>query len=151
MAELPYGKSALSVAVEGDLLAPGPVERVADEAGMVQAALREPIGTSPLRDIARPGERVAIVVNDITRLTRTDLLLPLILDEPNAAGIPDGDIFIVFALGIHRPQTEEERKLIVGEEIFGRIRCFDHDCRDDANLIAVGTTRFGNAVEINRE
>lgn len=151
MVELPYGMSVLSVAVEGDLLAPRPVEPVADEAGVVRAALRAPIGTPPLADIVRPRERVAIVVNDITRLTRTDLILPPILDELNAAGIPDGDIFIVFALGIHRPQTEDERKLIVGEEVFQRIHCFDHDCRDDSNLVEVGTTRFGNVVEINRE
>ena len=69
----------------------------------------------------------------------------------NAAGIPDRDIFIVFALGIHRRQTDEERRLIVGDAIFRRIRCFDHISTDDACLVEIGTTSFGNRVEINRE
>ena len=93
---------------------------------------------------------MAIVVNDITRLTRTDLILPPILEVLNAAGVSDGDIFIVFALGIHRTQTEEERKLIVGEEVYSRIRSFDHISTDEANLVEIGTTSFGNRVEINR-
>ncbi len=94
---------------------------------------------------------MAIVVNDITRLTRTDLMLPPIIDTLNAAGVPDRDIFIVFALGIHRRQTGEEHKFILGEEIYRRIRCFDHIATDDASLVEIGTTSFGNRVEINRE
>jgi nickel-dependent lactate racemase len=149
--DLPYGRSRFRVAVDGDLLAPRPAEAVADEAAAVYKAIEKPIGTAPLRDIVRPGERVAIVVNDITRLTRTDLILPPIVHTLNAAGIPDRDIFIVFALGIHRRQTEEEQKLILGEEIFSRIRSVDHISTDESNLVTIGTTSFGNRVEINRE
>jgi nickel-dependent lactate racemase len=149
--ELPYGKGSLGVAIDGDVLAPRRVEGVADETRAVYDALENPIGSRPLHEVARPGERVAIIVNDITRLTRTDLLLPPIINTLNEAGIPDGDIFIVFALGIHRRQTEDERRLILGDEIFGRIRNFDHVSTDDANLVTLGTTSFGNLVEINRE
>jgi nickel-dependent lactate racemase len=149
--EIPYGKTKVRVCVDGDLLAPRQAPPVADETRAVCDAIGNPIGTRPLRDVVHAGERVAIVVNDITRLTRTDLLLPPILDTLNAAGVPDRDIFIVFALGIHRLQTDEERKLIVGEQIFSRIRCFDHISTDDANLVEIGTTSFGNRVEINRE
>ena len=124
--DIPYGKNRLQLSMGGDRLTPRDAEPIADEAGAVADALGNPIGTSPLRDIVHPGERVAIVVNDITRLTRTDLMLPPLLAALNAAGVPDRDIFIVFALGIHRRQTDEERKFIVGEEIHRRIRCFDH-------------------------
>jgi lactate racemase len=149
--DLPYGKGQLQVSVAGDRLVPRAAHLISDEARAVIEALENPIGTAPLRDIVRPGERVAIVVNDITRLTRTDLMLPPIIDVLNAAGIPDRDIFIVFALGIHRRQTDEERKLIAGKEIYARIRCFDHIATDDASLVEIGTTSFGNRVEINRE
>jgi nickel-dependent lactate racemase len=132
-------------------LAPRTAEPVGNETQAVLEALNQPIGTAPLREIVHAGERVAIVVNDITRLTRTDLILPPVIATLNCAGIPDRDIFIVFALGIHREQTDEERKLIVGEEIHDRIRCFDHISTDDANLVEIGTTSFGNRVEINRE
>ena len=123
---------------------------MADEKQAVEQALAQPIGTPPLREIVQPGERVCIVVNDITRLTRTELILPPIVRVLNEAGIPDQDIFVVFALGIHRPQTDAERKLIVGDEMWKRLRMFDHISTDDSNLICVGTTPFGNKVEINR-
>jgi lactate racemase len=149
--DLAYGKTNLQACVPGDHLLPRQVEPIADETGAVFDALAHPIGRSPLREIVRPGERIAIVVNDITRLTRTDLMLPPIVNTLNAAGIPDRDVFMVFALGIHRLQTDEERRLIVGDEIYSRIRCFDHVASDDASLVEIGTTSFGNRVEINRE
>jgi nickel-dependent lactate racemase len=159
--DLPYGNARIPISVAADLLLPrqgcstqnrereragGP-----SEAALVEDALRHPIGTQSLAEIVRPGERVAIIVNDITRLTRTDLILPPVIAALNAAGIPDLDIFIVFALGIHKRQTDEERRSIVGDEIYRRIRSFDHISTDDANLVEVGTTSFGNRVEINRE
>jgi len=149
--DLPYGKSQLRVVLDGEVVAPRSVEPVDDETAAVYQAIENPIGTEPLREIVRCAERVAIVVNDITRLTRTDLFLPPIVNTLNAAGIPDRDMLIVFALGIHRRQTDEERKLIVGEEIFSRVRCVDHISTDDSNLVTIGTTSFGNVVEINRE
>ena len=149
--DLPYGKSHLEVSVSADRLEPREAAPINDETRAVFEALNHPIGTVPLNQIAHPGEHVAIVVNDITRLTRTDLILPPVIHTLNAAGIPDRDIFIVFALGIHRRQTDAERKLILGDEIYSRIRSFDHISTDDASLIEIGTTRFGNRVEINRE
>jgi lactate racemase len=148
--DLPYGKTHLSVCIPGDGLVPREVDPV-DETRAVQDALNDPIGTAPLSEIVKPGERVAIVVNDVTRLTRTDLILPPLISTLNSAGVPDRDIFIVFALGIHRRQTEAERKLILGDEIFARIRSFDHISTDDDNLVEIGTTSFGNRVEINRQ
>ena len=75
--------------------------------------------------------------------TRTDLFLPAIVAVLNEAGIPDSDLFIVFALGIHRKQTEAERIEIIGEALHRRIRNFDHDCHDDAGLVTLGQTSFG--------
>jgi lactate racemase len=124
---------------------------IEDEHGAVASALAQPIGTAPLREIVKPGERVAVVVNDITRLTRTDLFLPAIVSVLNEAGIPDADIFIVFALGIHRKQTEAERIEIIGADLHRRIRNFDHDCWDESGLVTLGATSFGNTVRINRE
>ncbi len=149
--DLRYGQGCFRVAVPGDCLATRAADPLGDETRAVVDALENPIGAAPLREIVRPGERVAIVVNDITRLTRTDLMLPPIVGTLNRAGIPDRDIFIVFALGIHRRQTDAERRQIVGEEIYSRIRCFDHIASDDAGLVEIGVTSFGNRVEINRE
>lgn len=148
---LPYGNGSLPVTLDADVLAPRPSKPIANETRAVYEALEKPIASRPLRDLVHPGERIAVIVNDITRLTRTDLLLPPVIDTLNRAGIPDEDIFVVFALGIHRRQTDDERRLILGDEIFHRIRNFDHVSTDDGSLVTLGTTSFGNLVEINRE
>jgi len=156
--ELPYNKEYIFVDTPPSANArlietrfrDAPILSPDQEVAAVQSALEQPIGAPPLRQIVHSGERVAIIVNDITRLTRTDLLLPPIVNTLNAAGIPDADIFIVFALGIHRLQTDDERRMIVGDEIFNRLRMFDHVATDDHSLVEVGITSFGNRVEINR-
>lgn len=116
----------------------------------ILAALRNPIGTQPLRSIVRAGDRVAVLVNDVTRLVHSDLFLPVLIDELNDTGIQDQDIFIVFALGIHRRQTPEEQRAIVGDEIARRIQMFDHDCFDRNQLVRIGQTSRGNEVWVNR-
>jgi nickel-dependent lactate racemase len=148
--QLPYGRGSVEISADADLIVHRGAPSIADETAAVFAALANPIGTPPLAAIVKPGEQVAIVVNDITRLTRTDLLLPPIIETLNRSGVPDRDIFIVFALGIHRPQTDAERQAIIGNDLFRRIRNFDHICTDDASLVTLGTTSFGNTVEINR-
>ena len=147
---MPFGAGAVSLDLDAELVEPAHAEPPADEKAAIRRALDNPIGTPPLGEIVRPGESVAVIVNDVTRRVRSDLFLPVLIDTLNRAGVPDRDIFIVFALGTHRRQTREEQRGIVGEEIFRRIRLYDHDGADDANLVAVGTTRFGNRVEINR-
>jgi nickel-dependent lactate racemase len=152
-ASMPFGRSKLTATLPevSQWIEHRGLPPVLNESAAVEAALASPIGTKPLRDIAKPGERVAIIVNDITRLTRTDLFLPPVVQTLNEAGIPDHDIFIVFALGIHRPQTEAERIEIIGADLHRRIRNFDHNCHDDDSLVTVGVTSFGNTVRINKE
>ncbi|HEY3294987.1 MAG TPA: nickel-dependent lactate racemase [bacterium] len=147
---LPFGATAFQLPVEADLLAPPETPALDDEAGAILQALDHPTACEPLASLVKPGETVVIIVNDITRLARSDMFLPPIVDTLNRGGVPDGDISIVFALGTHRAQTEAEMRAIVGAGIARRIRMYDHDGDDDANLVDVGTTSFGNRVEINR-
>jgi len=76
-----------------------------DEAELLRQALAAPIGTARLRALARPGQKVAIVTSDLTRPCPSERLLPLVLDELAAAGVPDGDVMVVAALGLHLPMT----------------------------------------------
>ncbi len=149
-----YGAGAVPVSVPEniphDTLDANPLPALGDAPAAVRAALSHPIGTPPLRQVVRPGERVTILVNDITRLVRSDVFLPVLLDELNAAGVTDGDIAIIFALGIHRHQSEEERREIVGHEVARRIALYDHDCNDRERLVLIGRTSRGNPVWINR-
>src|SRR5713101_6027759 len=137
---LRYGRRSVSIDLEADQIVHHGGAFIANEEAAVRHAILHPLGTPPLSQIVKPGERIAIIVNDITRLTRTELMLPPIIETLNGAGIPDSDIFIVFALGIHLQQTAEERRSIIGDGLFHRIRNFDHICDDDSSLVTVGKT-----------
>jgi nickel-dependent lactate racemase len=97
----------------------------------------------------RPGEKVVIVTSDITRHTGSDVYLPLLVERLNLQGIPDEDMEILIALGIHRAQTSHEHEKILGA-LYSRIRVRDHDCDNPAELVSIGRTSNGIDVRINR-
>ncbi len=128
-----------------------PATELGDVPAAVLAALRNPIGSPPLAEVVKPGETVAIIVSDITRAwIKANQFLPTLLDELNAAGIADGDIFIVIALGAHRPHTEEEDVVVCGASVCHRVRVYQHDARDKNNLVFSGTTSRGVAAWNNK-
>ena len=117
-------------------------------ASLIKKALENPIKSRRLSEIVNPDSRVAIIVSDVTRPTPTAKILPPLLDELYLGGAKNENITIVFALGLHRLQTEEECRQLVGEEIFENIRCIQHD-RKRCRLI--GETSFGTPVEVFEE
>lgn len=122
----------------------------AEVAPHILDALRHPLGSPPLAEVVRPGERVVIVANDQTRVARTELFLPALLDELNRAGVEDGSITCLFALGAHRQLRDDEMAGLVGPAAASRIRLANHNCRDEANLVSIGVTSRGHPVRINR-
>jgi nickel-dependent lactate racemase len=117
----------------------------AAEARLLRDALAHPSGTPPLRDLARAGQQVVIVTSDLTRPCPSERLLPPVLEELAAAGVPDEDILIVVALGLHRRMTPPELEALVGREVYARVRVVNHDVNDTVRL---GVTRAGTPVEI---
>ena len=113
----------------------------------VVRALENPIGTPRLREIVKPGEKIAIITSDITRPCPTYRIMPALLDELYAAGCRREDITLVFALGSHRGHTPEEMKKLAGERAYGEIRCVDSSRED---CVHVGVTDCGTPVDITR-
>lgn len=111
----------------------------------VRRALNNPIGSGKLSEIVKPGEKTVIITSDITRPMPSKLVLPAIVDELLAAGLSYDDITIVFALGNHRMQTEDEKKYLVGPAIYDKVKCIDSD---NLKCIKLGTTKRGTPVEI---
>ena len=112
--------------------------------------LEDPIDCLPLDEIVSPGESVLIVVPDATREVGAATIVNLVIRRLIAGGVPPTDIRIIFATGIHRQVTEEEKQSILSPFIAQRIRTLDHDPRDLARLVRVGQTRQGIPVEVNR-
>jgi nickel-dependent lactate racemase len=121
---------------------------IADEMGAVLRALREPIASAPLRDMAGPSDHVAIVFSDITRAVPYRTLLPPLLQELSRVPVPQ--IVLINALGSHRPNTEDELVEILGAEVVERYRIEQHDSRSEENLVSLGRTASGNEIWINR-
>lgn len=113
----------------------------------VRRALENPIGTPRLREIVKPGEKIAIVTSDITRPMPTYKVMPALLDELYAAGARREDITLVFALGSHRHHSEEEKRKLAGDRAFGEIACVDSD---PADCVHMGRTKAGTPVDITR-
>lgn len=152
--EVAYGKETLSFllpssvnAMEIEAKASQPILDI--EQAILQA-VAHPLGTAPLIEVVKPGDKVVIVVSDHTRLwVRTDVLLPVLLDVLNMAGIPDKDISLVTATGDHRLLTLEEHTAICGAKVLERVPIFDHECQSQ-DLVDLGLSTQGTPIKINR-
>jgi lactate racemase len=152
---LPYGKTDVCVRVPARNLIGSiePKERIAcpDAKAEVARALKDPLpkGTRHLSEIALPESKVAIVVDDHTRKSPSDIMLLPVLDELGLAGVKDENITVIFGSGTHRPVNPQEATHLLGEEAAKRVRAVSHDCRA-SDLMLVGTTKHGNKVMLNK-
>jgi len=126
---------------------PAPV--LPDPAAAILEAIRNPMGTKPLREIVKPGQTVAFIVNDSTRVANSYVFMPLLLDELNVAGVPDKDMFIIFALGTHRDMPLEEMVQEVGPEVAKRVKMYNSNAKED-EFKFFGTTSRGTPVYFNK-
>ncbi len=117
-----------------------------DPAAAVLESIRNPIRSKPLREIPRPDQTIAFVVNDPTRVANSHVFMPVLLNEMNAAGVPDGNMFVIFAAGAHRELTESEMVELVGPETARRVKMYNTNARDPEQFAYVGTTSRGNEV-----
>lgn len=149
--ELKYGKGFKTINLPSKNLL-GVIEPLElpvppDPLGEIRRALESPINSQPLYKIAVGKGKIVILVSDISRPSPSHLILPPIIEELHRADIKDQQITIVFALGNHRPHTQNEQKQLVGEEIYARFKCVDHDPN---NCINMGKTSRGTPIEVFR-
>jgi nickel-dependent lactate racemase len=155
MVELAYAKQVLKLDIPDRNiifdLSPAGAPPAPDARAAVLEAMAHPLGTPPLRQMVRPGMKVVIIADDNTRITPTKLLVPIVLDELNAAGIPDHDIQVIVASGTHRPMTGAEIYEKYGEPVLSRVPVKCHNYKDWNNLVDYGTTKRGTRVIVNRQ
>jgi len=149
-----YGKGTVDFSLDSGLVTAilnlKEAPPIADPAAAILAAIRNPINSKPLRELVKKGETVALIVNDSTRVANSHVFMPILLDELNAAGIPDQDMLILFALGTHHDMSREEMIKEVGETVAARVRMFNSTAKDDSLFTKVGTTSRGNDVYFNK-
>lgn len=121
-----------------------------DPAAELRRSFYAPIGGKPLDAIVRPGQTVAIIVNDATRIANTHVIVRVLLDELNRLGVPDENMCFVFALGSHRPMSDEEMEHELGADVFRRVKSYNSDCTKDEDFKYFGTTQRGTPVWLHK-
>ena len=126
----------------------------------VKKVLENPVGAPPLFELARKakGGKIVIAHDDLTRpAAPRRLVIPIVLEVLNKAGIRDEDIFLLCASGNHCKWPDSSFRSFFGDEIYHRFRplgsasrLLNHDCHDPQGLKYMGTSELGDYVEYNK-
>lgn len=113
-------------------------------------ALDSPIDSSALEDHFSAGDSVMIVVSDATRATASAQIVNLLVRRLIQCGVAPSEMGIIFATGIHRPVTPEEKLELLTPFIAQRVKILDHAANDASAMVLLGTTERGTPIELNR-
>ncbi|PLX80683.1 MAG: hypothetical protein C0616_07260 [Desulfuromonas sp.] len=116
----------------------------------VQQSLLRPIESKPLKELGRDKSDAVIVISDITRPVPNALLLPIIIQHLEEAGIPSDKITILIATGIHRPNEGQELERLVGKEIASSYRIINHFSKNQDDMALVGHIGDGVPALVNK-
>ena len=123
---------------------------VPDARAEILRALDEPIGSKPLNEIVRTGNRVAIVVDDVTRPAPSGVMVPPLLEKLNQLGVRDEDITIIFGCGTHRAVKPDEARELLGEDVVNRVKTVSHNCHAKDHVYLGTTKKHGTKVSVNK-
>lgn len=115
----------------------------------MKQALARPIGSLPLREMARRRSKAVIIVEDLTRPAPTHLLVPLVVAELEAAGIERRNMQVVNAAAAHRPQLSSGFRRKLGLEVYETIEALNSSPYED--LVYLGHSSRGTPIYVNRQ
>lgn len=144
-ADLPDHVQVLSMGQAG-----GPTPGLSGIEERLEEALKAPIGSQPLAEIAKGKRTACVVISDITRPVPNALILPPILATLEEAGIAREQITILIGTGLHRPNEGEELIQLVGQSIASSYRVLNHRARDRDTLVHLGQTSCGAPIWIDK-
>ncbi|HEV2140250.1 MAG TPA: lactate racemase domain-containing protein [Candidatus Dormibacteraeota bacterium] len=145
-----YGDSAVELEVPArwdiEMLSPSTPPPLGE--GEIRAVVENPTGAAPLRIAARGKKRPLIIVDDLTRPTPTDAVIPHVLRELEIAGIDRRDVTILVGCGMHG-RTPADAAVKKAGAAGASCRLLVHDPRGDTATL--GRTSFGTPVIVNGE
>jgi len=150
---IPCGKRTISLEIPDNVsvqwVESHPMKPVPNVEKAIEEAIQHPIGSPQLRNLVKPGQKVALIVTDITRKLPEEIILPLLIKELSAGGIKKSDITAIVATGTHRPNTAEELKEKFGE-VVNEVTFINHDAWNSKELLNLGKTTGGIPLVFNR-
>ena len=152
---LNYGKSELAVALPDNLdvtvIRKPDMPLLDDPVAALEASFANPDGGAPLATLAKSAKTACILICDITRPVPNGVILPPLLRALLAAGIDAENITILVATGLHRPNVGDELAELVGDRwVMENFRIENHFARDDAAHVALGQTKSGTVVRLDK-
>ncbi len=151
-----YGRDKMRAFIEEEnlleIIESNDFKKSKTEDEIIAEALYNPIDSERLKDIVHEGEKVCIIISDITRSWQKPYkFLYKIVEELNEGGVKDEDIIFLSARGTHRKQTREEHEILLGEKLSKRFEVYDHDCFDEESMTYLGDTSYGTPVMLNKK
>jgi nickel-dependent lactate racemase len=151
-----FGKGHLPVnlpeGAKATIIRKGVLPKLADGPAAIREALETPIGSPPLRMLARGRRSACILICDITRPVPNRLFLRPMIETMVEQGIPLDAITVLVATGLHRPNEGEELAELVGDPwVMAEVRVENHFARDEAAHVDLGVTKTrGTPIKIDR-
>jgi len=115
----------------------------------ISCCFERPVGQPRLRDLCKGSSRPLVLVDDLNRPTPAARILPFLLSEFEAAGIPFSNVTILIARGSHGEPHPQSLRLKVGPQVASTCRVLLHD--PYRNTRKIGKTSFGTPVHVNKE
>ena len=149
-----YGSGSVTIPLDENQvqaeLAGNDIPALSDIRAAVRSSLEEPIGREPLRCCVKPGDKVALVISDMSRFwMRQDRVVPHLVDYLlYDCCLPEENLTIVVANGTHPGGDEADLRRLVTDAVYDRIRVVNHNCRAE-DLVFLGTTSYGTEVSVN--
>lgn len=150
----PFGKKKISYNFDDNELVgvlESSIEKYRPELNQVQLieqAIKNPVGSMPLSELARDKKNIVIIASDHTRPVPSKVIMPALLKEIRSVN-PLADITILIATGCHRGTTKDELVYKFGEEIVKNEKIYIHDCDEKEKLVNIGKLPSGSDCEIN--
>ena len=154
--DLLFGKGHLPVRLPAKtrptVIRKGAMAKLPDPHAAIAEALANPIGSAPLAALARAKKSACILICDITRPVPNRIFLRPMIETMVSEGIPIGDITVLVATGLHRPNEGEElAELVADPWVMAEVRVENHLARDDAMHVDLGRTETrGTPIRIDR-
>ena len=122
-------------------------------------SILNPIGMEPLIKLAKKGSKCVIIFPDRVKggeqeMAHRKVSIPLVIEQLYAAGVEKKDILLICSNGLHRKNTKQEIRGVLGDALMNEFwpthQIINHDSEDYDHLVDLGTTDRGDPVLMNK-
>ncbi len=123
---------------------------IAYEEAKIAEAIDHPIGSSTIEELISLNQKIAIIVDDVSRPTPIHKILPVLLKRLKKIGVKNKHTVVVMATGAHERPSQELIERKIGQEIMHKLNVKIHDCLNKNDLTFLGFSSFGTPIWINK-